>query len=243
MTEENLAAQRANGSLSQGAVTPEGKARVAAANLRHGFYSQAQNGALEALGEDPQEYADLMNSLENNLAEGLEGELVQRIADTLWRMKRAGRMRDGLARKRIKAAIEFQEIASGPQRLRAYEILQGYEDLGLALRRRGIGPTSDEIQAFVKNCGNDPSEEMQEFLLLLKSLQKLEKGPERRAARRKARPQLEELTASYQRTCVRFSDKLDEMQSPENLAAHIAPQDDKSLLMQRMEDSSLRQLW
>ena len=33
------------------------------------------------------------------------------------------------------------------------------------------------------------------------------------------------------------------MQSPENLAAHIAPQDNKSLLMQRMEDSSLRQLW
>ena len=122
---------------------------------------------------------------------------MQRIGDTLWRMKRAGRMRDGLARKRIKAAIEFQEIASGPQRLRAYEILQRYEDLGLALRRHGIGPTSDEIQDFVKNCGNDPSENMQEFLLLLKSLPKLEKGPERRAACRKARPQLEELTASY----------------------------------------------
>jgi len=41
----------------------------------------------------------------------------------------------------------------------------------------------------------------------------------------------------------RIGDKLDEMQSPENLAAHIAPHDDKSALMQRMEDSSLRQLW
>ena len=51
MTEENLAAHRANGSLSQGAVTPEGKARVAAANLRHGFYSQAQNGALRPWGK------------------------------------------------------------------------------------------------------------------------------------------------------------------------------------------------
>ena len=33
------------------------------------------------------------------------------------------------------------------------------------------------------------------------------------------------------------------MQSPENLAALTAPQDEKSLFMQRMEDSSLRQLW
>jgi hypothetical protein len=63
MTEENLAARRANGSMSRGPVTPEGKASSAAANLRHGFYCQAPNGALTALGEDPEEYAGLMNSL------------------------------------------------------------------------------------------------------------------------------------------------------------------------------------
>ena len=33
------------------------------------------------------------------------------------------------------------------------------------------------------------------------------------------------------------------MQSPKNLAALMAPQDQNALLMQRMEDSSLRQLW
>ena len=57
MTEENLAAHRANGQKTHGPVTPEGKANSAAANLRHGFYCQAPNRALTALGEDPEEYA------------------------------------------------------------------------------------------------------------------------------------------------------------------------------------------
>ena len=193
MTEENLAAHRANGQKTHGPVTPEGKANSAAANLRHGFYCQAPNRALTALGEDPEEYADLTNSLENNLVEGLEGELRERIGDTLWRMKRAVRMQNGLALKRIKAAQEIQEAAAWPQRLRAHENLDRYEDLAAALARRGNGPTPAEIQAFVKNFDDDPSEEMQEFFLLLKSLNKLAEGPERKAARRKARAQLNQM--------------------------------------------------
>src|SRR5208337_3305024 len=109
-TEKKLAANRANGRKSRGAVTPAGKARAAKANLRHGFYAQAQNGAIAALGEDPAEYAGLMKSLENNLVEGLQGELVQQIGDTLWRMKRAGRMQNGLAVKRVYRGMEIEQL-------------------------------------------------------------------------------------------------------------------------------------
>ena len=137
MTEENLAAHRANGAHSRGAVTPEGKARVAAANLRHGLYAKAQNGALAALGEDPQEYAALMNSLENNVAEGLEGQLVELIGDTVWRMKRAKRMQDGVALKRIQAAIDSQDARRLPHFVQAHENLDCYDDLGIALSRQG----------------------------------------------------------------------------------------------------------
>ena len=176
MTEENLAAHRANGSQSQGAVTPEGKARVAAVNLRHGFYSQTPNGALTALGEDPQEYAELMNSLENDLAEGLKSELVQRIGRALWRMKRAERMQDGLAAKRIQGAKQMQEFTGLSQRIRAADNLARYETLAAALARRD-GPTRAEIRTFVKSFGDDPGADMQEFFLLLRSLEKPEPGP------------------------------------------------------------------
>jgi len=243
MTEENLAAHRANGQKTQGPVTPEGKANSAAANLRHGFYCQAPNRALTALGEDPEEYAGLMNSLENNLVEGLEDELKQRIGHAFCRMRRAERVQDGLALKRIKTAREIHKTATQPQLLRAHENLESYEEMATALRRRGNGPTPAEIQAFVRHFDDDPSEEMQEFFLLLKSLNKLEEGPERKAALRKARAQVCELEERYRRVCVKFAEQLDEMQSPEDLAALTAPQDEKSLLVQRMEDSSLRQLW
>ena len=158
-------------------------------------------------------------------------------------MKRAARMQNGLALKRIKAALEIQQGATNPQRLRAHENMDCYEDLARALARRGDRPTSAEIQAFMKNFNDDPSEEMQELFLLLKSLNKLPEGPERKAARRKAWVQVNQMMESYQRVCIKFAEKLDEMQSPENLSAPTAPRDEQSLLMQRQEDSCLRQLW
>src|SRR5208282_3114217 len=158
-------------------------------------------------------------------------------------MKRAARMQNGLALKRIKAALEIQQAATNPQRLRAHENMDCYEHLATALARRGHGPTPAQIQAFVKNFDDDPSEEMRELFLLLKSLHKLPEGPERKAARRKARVQVNQMMESYQRVCIKIAEKLDEMQSPENLAALTAPRDEQSLLMQRQEDSSLRQLW
>jgi len=63
MTERSLAACQANGRRSRGPTTPEGKARSALSNLRHGFYSRTGSDALRALSKHPTEFNDLLASL------------------------------------------------------------------------------------------------------------------------------------------------------------------------------------
>jgi len=59
-TEAKLAANRRNGGQSQGAVTEEGKARIGAAQFRHGRYSKGEETALCGLGEDRAKFEELL---------------------------------------------------------------------------------------------------------------------------------------------------------------------------------------
>jgi hypothetical protein len=123
------------------------------------------------------------------------------------------------------------------------ELLEPFERLEAALARRDDGPTAAEIQAFVKSRDDNPDAEMQEFILLLKSLNKPAEERERKAARRKARSQLHRMMESYRVLCWQLARQAEKVRSSENLAALMAPRDQNALLMQRMEDSNLRQLW
>src|SRR5579863_3510691 len=99
ITERKLAANRSNSAHSTGPVTPEGKARVGAAQLRHGFYAKAQEAALSNLGEDPAHFEELLAGLREEFtpAGTLQEELVNRLARVLWLMERDHRSQEGAA--------------------------------------------------------------------------------------------------------------------------------------------------
>lgn len=120
MTEKNLEAHRANGRKSRGAATAAGKERARAANLRHGFYSQIRDEALEALGEDPAALAALIEGAYEQWrpANSHQAALVEKLARLQWRMDRAERRQESLAALHIRRVEEKRRQRAGPMRER-----------------------------------------------------------------------------------------------------------------------------
>jgi len=92
------------------------------------------------------------------------------MGETFWQMRRAQRIRDGLALKSIQGKPLGQQMTASRQALQAMEAVVPFERLTEALSRRGEGPTAEEIGEFAKSRKGNHAKEMQEFIVLLKSL-------------------------------------------------------------------------
>jgi hypothetical protein len=99
MTEKKVAANARNRKLAHGPATDEGRERIRTAHLRHGFYSQAEEAALRALGEDPAQYQQLLEDLweEWKPVGAMQEGLVIRLRRCMWLTNRADRMLEGCA--------------------------------------------------------------------------------------------------------------------------------------------------
>ena len=263
-TEKNLAARRANARHSHGPVTPAGKAQSAAAKLVHGFYSQSQNEAMIALGEDPKKHRALLRSLVEDLQPrpGMQSEVVLQICQALWRMNRAARIQDGLAVKRVHKGKQVELMAAGP---RFVQIHQTYDRICALCRRMNNPdppPSREEIEGLIGAFENNTPEEIRTVFPLYRAYWEAawkvstlvdgsgasetataEAEKEKAAARAAVDAVLQPLFWHYFQTDNLLLEEVDRVASPENVAALMAPQDKASLVMQKVEDSNLRRLW
>jgi hypothetical protein len=243
-TDDNAATPVANGPKAGGAPA-EGPINSTVEKFRRRFYTDSQFGLLLALGEEPQEYQQIMESLLNDLEprQGLESQLVDQIGQALWRMRRAQRIQDGLALKRISNKVDVEEMVSVVKAEKVIKLLEPFERLRDALGPRRDGPTEAEIEEFAQSREADTSPETLEFLDLLRSLLQPMEKRERTAARREVRAQLQRMMDGYENLAWQTSRQAEKVRSPENMAAMMAPGDHTAQHMQSVEDSCLRRLW
>lgn len=267
LTAKKLAANRANGPHSRGPMTPEGKARRAAANLRHGCYSKAAEVALTALGEDPAEFKRRLDSLINTYepANALETSLVAQLARALWRMERFNRVQESLAVKHLERAREIKKYEQAMKCLPLREKLQRLKDLFAATcmdLEPSVGP--EELKVFEK-CRGDLSEKTaKETLRLLLRLRKpgmtgevvpstgllagaaevaVAQGEERIAVGRELTRVLGVVIESLETRLLEHYERPDEAGAQIDRDEMLAWGQAKATLTIRGEEASLRQVW
>jgi hypothetical protein len=124
MTPKLLAANRANGRLSAGPRSEQGKRQSSMNGLKHGIFAKALETSISELGEDAADYESLRRGLHATFGpqDALEEMLVEEMAQLSWRRNRLMRAESGLlASKRrsyeIKRALKGSSHAGGARKL------------------------------------------------------------------------------------------------------------------------------
>jgi len=112
-----------NAPRAAGATAPEAEVHPAVADFRKRHFTESRLGFLLALGEEPQEYQQMMESLLEDLQprRGLETHLAEQMGDTFWRMRRVQNMRDGLALRSIESKVQGEEMRATMQASKVIE--------------------------------------------------------------------------------------------------------------------------
>jgi hypothetical protein len=113
-------------------------------------------GLLMALGEEPNDYQQMMESLLEDLdpRPGLETHLAGQMGDTFWRMRRVQNMRDGLALKNIQSKVQGEQMVATMQASKVIDMVEPFERLQEALAPRGQGPTAADGSAGSSVCAS-----------------------------------------------------------------------------------------
>jgi hypothetical protein len=252
MTEGKLAASRTNGRRSRGAKTPAGKARAAAAGVRHGFYSQTPDFVLWTLGENPADFARLLESLRETWAPSScwEEALVERLARATWRMKRSDRVLESMAYQQVERGMESKQMAAGTMLDRCQEAAATVKRLADLVADPQYVTTVEAIHLYNSAYPSRDLLRPDETFALLRRLgmngdgdPHVSPGPEREADRQKLQALLETKLKQLQDACRIFDEEFGKVGLNTNRDAMMAANGPQAALMLRMEESSLRQIW
>jgi hypothetical protein len=169
LTAKKLAAIRRNQKLSHGPATAEGRERIRAAHLRHGYYSQSDEEALRALGEDPADFQELLEGLRDKATTiaTLQDRLAHRLARALWRMNRADRTVDGYALRQAKEEDYTREARLHMQMMRLKMIARNWQLLAQSVARPKYVTTDEDLEMVRNLLKEGLAKEMGEVALAL----------------------------------------------------------------------------
>jgi len=169
MTEKKRAAVRRMQKLSHGPATPEGRARIRDAHLRHGFYSKSDEVALRALGEDPDDFRELLEGLRDDrkAAGALRKRLGEHMARSFWRMRRADRMQEGFALRQAKAEDSTRLGRLHVQMMRLKMISRNWQLLAESVKREHYVTTPQDLEMMKHLHKEDVAKDMSEVALAL----------------------------------------------------------------------------
>jgi len=167
MTETKIAANQSNSTHSTGPATPEGKARVGAAQLRHGFYAKAQETALRGLGEDPADFEELLAGLREEFtpAGALQERLVIRLARVLWLIDRDDRSQEGAALRRARSADDGRDNRRHARMMRLKMTAETLRSLARSVACWHYVTTSEDLEVMTKLHHDGVAGEMGEIAM------------------------------------------------------------------------------
>jgi hypothetical protein len=169
MTEKKLAANRRNHKLSRGPATPEGRARIRDAHLKHGFYSKSDEVALHALGEDPEEFRETLTGLKDpsTALAVVQERLGELLARDLVKVRRADRMQEGRVLQRAREEGAQREGRLHMQMMRLKMLSRRWEALAQSVARPHYVSTSADIEKMKQLHQEGVAREMSEVALAL----------------------------------------------------------------------------
>jgi hypothetical protein len=169
MTEKKVVANARNRKLAHGPATVEGRERIRAALLRHGFYAQAEEVAMRALGEDPAQYQALLEELWETYqpSDGAQEGLVIHLTRCTWLLNRAVRMQEGYAVRQAQDVNRERQDRLHAQMMRLKITAETLRLLAQSVARKHYVTTPEDLDKMKNLHQEGVLKEMSEIALAL----------------------------------------------------------------------------